>query len=110
MARVKNDEAGNDEEQIDAAAAIGQHKGDRALGHLVAVGGDAKRMKGDDGERRDKPENLDMDEHRFSLTRRGRRLKRKTRRSGRRVPYSAMSATRQLAACTVSSRWCFITI
>src|SRR3954453_5311552 len=77
MRRIKNNEAGNDEEQIDTSTAIGQHKGDRALDDLEAVRRDAQRVKGDDGNRRDKAENLDMDEHALSLAWDEQRLKRK---------------------------------
>ena len=66
--RIENDEAGNDEKQIDAPAAVGKDKGDRALRNLEARGGNPQRMKGDDGKGCEKPENLDMDEHPSSFT------------------------------------------
>src|SRR3954470_7659774 len=67
MARIENDEAGNDKEKIDATTAVGQHEGDRALGNLEPVGCDAEGVKAYDRNGRQKPENLDMDEHPASL-------------------------------------------
>ena len=63
MGRIKNDEARNDEEKIDATAAVRQRERDGAVGNLEALRCDARGMKGDDRNGREKPEHLDMDEH-----------------------------------------------
>ena len=69
MGRIKNDEARNDEEKIDATAAVRQDEGDGAVGNLEAIRCDARGMKGDDCNSREKPEHLDMDKHPVSLAR-----------------------------------------
>src|SRR4051794_14848747 len=67
MGCIKDDKAGNNEEKIDATAAVGQRKGDRALGDLESIRCDAEGVKAYDRNGREKPENLDMDEHPASL-------------------------------------------
>ncbi len=43
--------------------AVRQDKGDRALGNLESVRCDTPGMKGDDGDGREQPENLNINEH-----------------------------------------------
>src|ERR1019366_5101440 len=69
MGCIKNDETRNDEKKIDATATIRQGEGDGAVGNLEAIRCDARGMKGDDRNSREKPENLDMDKHQVSLAR-----------------------------------------
>ena len=43
--------------------AVGQDKGDRVIGNLESVRCDTPGVKGNDGDGREQPENLDIDEH-----------------------------------------------
>ena len=49
--------------------AVGQDKGDSALGNLESVRRDTPGMKGDDGDSGEQPENLDINKHSISLAR-----------------------------------------
>ena len=69
MGCIKNDETRNDEKKIDATATVRQGEGDGAVGNLEAIRCDARGMKGDDRNSREKPEDLDMDKHQVSLAR-----------------------------------------
>ena len=67
MGRVVDDEAGDDEEQVDATASAGEHGRHDAFGDLVAFRRNAPGMKGNHGKGRKESEHLNVNKHRLCL-------------------------------------------
>ncbi len=65
MGRIIDNEAGNDEEQIDAAATVGEDEGGDIAGDLVSLGRDTPGVEGNNREGREKSQYLNVDEHQF---------------------------------------------
>src|SRR4051812_42437923 len=63
MGRVVNDESGDDEEQVDAAAAAGENERHDAFGDLVPFRRNAPGVKGNHREGRNESEDLDVGKH-----------------------------------------------
>ena len=63
MGRIVDDEAGDDEEQVDAAAAMGKDEGGGVVGDLVSLGRDAPGVKGNNRKGREKSQYLNIDKH-----------------------------------------------
>src|SRR3954451_13735515 len=65
MGRVVDDESGNDEEQVDAAATAGENERHDAFSDLVPFRGNAPSMKGNHRKGRNESEDLDVGKHRL---------------------------------------------